>query len=97
MIPVAILAGGKGTRLGSIATDIPKPMVPVLGKPLLEWQFDLAHFHKAPSVTVFAGHKAEICCAWQASHTQLADHSFGQHTDDVHLFDDYLVLRGRGG
>lgn len=60
MIPVLILAGGKGTRLGSLAADIPKPMVPVLGRPLLEWQFDLALAHKAPSVTVFAGHKAEI-------------------------------------
>ena len=60
MIPVLILAGGKGTRLGSLAADIPKPMVPVLGRPLLEWQFDLAHQHKAPSVTIFAGHKAEV-------------------------------------
>ena len=60
MIPVLILAGGKGTRLGSLAADIPKPMVPVLGKPLLEWQFELAHSHGAPSVTVFAGHRAEV-------------------------------------
>lgn len=60
MIPVLILAGGKGTRLGSLAADIPKPMVPVLGRPLLEWQFDLAHQHAAPSVTIFAGHKAEV-------------------------------------
>ena len=33
---VIILAGGKGTRLKSISGDLPKPMVPVLNKPLLQ-------------------------------------------------------------
>ena len=33
-IKVAILLGGKGKRLN--LKDIPKPMVPFLGKPLLE-------------------------------------------------------------
>ena len=37
---LVILAGGKGTRLG--LTDIPKPMCPVAGKPLLERQIELA-------------------------------------------------------
>jgi D,D-heptose 1,7-bisphosphate phosphatase len=31
-----ILAGGKGTRLKSVSDDLPKPMVPVLDKPLLQ-------------------------------------------------------------
>lgn len=30
------MAGGKGTRISSIATDIPKPMIKVEGKPVLE-------------------------------------------------------------
>lgn len=30
-----IMAGGKGTRLSSVIKDIPKPMVPVAGTPLL--------------------------------------------------------------
>lgn len=33
-----IMAGGKGTRIASVRSDIPKPMIPVAGKPILEWQ-----------------------------------------------------------
>lgn len=32
------MAGGKGTRISGIASDIPKPMIPVVGKPILEYQ-----------------------------------------------------------
>ena len=31
-----IMAGGKGTRLGKLTADIPKPMLKVAGKPILE-------------------------------------------------------------
>ncbi len=31
-----IMAGGKGTRLGAITSNIPKPMLPVAGRPILE-------------------------------------------------------------
>ncbi|WP_347161116.1 HAD-IIIA family hydrolase [Ruminococcus sp. 1001136sp1] len=31
-----IMAGGKGSRIQSIARDIPKPMIPINGKPVLE-------------------------------------------------------------
>lgn len=31
-----ILAGGRGTRLGKLTDDLPKPMVPVHGRPFLE-------------------------------------------------------------
>ena len=35
-----ILAGGKGTRLRPITYEIPKPMVPIKGRPLLEHTID---------------------------------------------------------
>ncbi len=31
-----IMAGGRGTRIASVAGDLPKPMIPVGGKPVLE-------------------------------------------------------------
>ncbi len=35
-----IMAGGKGTRIRSVASDIPKPMIPVLDKPVLQYQIE---------------------------------------------------------
>lgn len=37
---VVIMAGGKGTRISSIARDIPKPMIKIEGKPVLEYELE---------------------------------------------------------
>jgi histidinol-phosphate phosphatase family protein len=37
---VVILAGGRGTRMQPITNDRPKPMVPILGRPFLEYQIE---------------------------------------------------------
>ena len=34
------MAGGKGTRITSISSDIPKPMIPIEGKPVLEREIE---------------------------------------------------------
>ena len=36
IVKAVVLAAGKGTRMGSLTEDLPKPMLPVNGKPLLE-------------------------------------------------------------
>lgn len=36
MIRVAVLCGGFGTRLGELTRDLPKPMIPIGGRPYLE-------------------------------------------------------------
>jgi histidinol-phosphate phosphatase family protein len=56
---LAILAGGKGTRLAAVAGDIPKVLVPVGGKPVLAHQLELAAAAGVREVTVFAGHLAD--------------------------------------
>lgn len=35
-----IMAGGRGTRIASVANDVPKPMLSICGKPILEHQID---------------------------------------------------------
>lgn len=36
-----ILAGGFGTRLRSVVSDVPKPLAPVAGRPFLAWMLDV--------------------------------------------------------
>lgn len=37
---VVIMAGGKGTRISSVANDIPKPMIQIEGKSVLERELE---------------------------------------------------------
>lgn len=37
---VIIMAGGKGTRIASINSEVPKPMIPIMDKPILEYQIE---------------------------------------------------------
>ena len=37
---VVIMAGGKGTRIASVRSDVPKPMISICGKPILEYQIE---------------------------------------------------------
>jgi NDP-sugar pyrophosphorylase family protein len=40
MIPALIVAGGRGVRMGAATADLPKPMLPLAGKPILEHQLE---------------------------------------------------------
>lgn len=39
---VVIIAGGQGTRIASVNSEIPKAMIPIAGKPIIEYQVELA-------------------------------------------------------
>ncbi len=53
-----IIAGGKGSRLG--LRNIPKPMVPVDGVPLLERQINLARRYGFTKIKLLVGHLANV-------------------------------------
>ncbi len=57
---VMILCGGQGTRLASIAGDLPKPMVPVGGRPIL-WHImkGLAHWSYRDFILCL-GHRSDL-------------------------------------
>lgn len=55
-----IMAGGKGTRLQGINKDIPKPMFPVCGKPILEYQIESLKRSGINDITLIIGHLGHI-------------------------------------
>ena len=60
MIQAVIMAGGKGTRLREITRDeIPKPMAPVAGKPILQWQIETLKEQGITEIVLIIGHLGE--------------------------------------
>lgn len=58
-----ILAGGMGTRLATVVSDVPKPMAPVAGRPFLEYIFPLLKRVGVKKVVLSVGHKWEVILA----------------------------------
>ncbi|MBC7002217.1 NDP-sugar synthase [Photobacterium sp. BZF1] len=55
-----ILAAGKGTRVRPITQIIPKPMIPILGKPVMESMIQLFASHGIDKIVVNTSHLAEV-------------------------------------
>ena len=55
-----IMAGGKGTRLLELTKDeIPKSMMPVNGKPILQWQIECLYRNGIRDICLVIGHLGE--------------------------------------
>jgi len=55
-----IMAGGKGTRLLELTKDeLPKPMIPINGKPVLEWQIKCLSDNGITDICIITGHLGE--------------------------------------
>jgi mannose-1-phosphate guanylyltransferase len=54
-----ILAAGKGTRVRPITYTIPKPLIPILQKPVMEFLLELLKHHGFKEVMVNVSHLAE--------------------------------------
>lgn len=55
-----ILAGGFGTRLQSVVSDVPKPMAPVAGEPFLTYILEELYLQGFTKVILAVGYKKEI-------------------------------------
>jgi len=56
LIQTVIMAGGKGTRASSISNDIPKPMITICGKPILEYQIECLKQNNLFNIIIVVGH-----------------------------------------
>src|SRR3954469_13424718 len=59
-VPVALLAGGLATRLRPITEKIPKALVELAGKPLIDHQLALLHRNGIRRVVMCLGYRGEM-------------------------------------
>ena len=101
-----ILAGGKGRRLASRLNGLPKPLIDIAGKPLLERQIELVKRAGFEEVVLLVSHEAEVIRQFCEAHRNwdlkltLIDDGVPLGTAGAtlaawdYLADDFLVVYG---
>lgn len=57
---VVIMAGGKGTRIAQVNATVPKPMIPIEGKPILEYQIETLKKQGYTDIILIVGHMGNV-------------------------------------
>lgn len=57
---VIIMAGGMGTRIQSVRADVPKPMIEICGKPILQYQIENLKECGLTDITIGVGHLGHV-------------------------------------
>ena len=57
---VVIMAGGKGTRIARVNSEVPKPMIPIEGKPILEHQINTLKRQGYTELILIIGHMGNV-------------------------------------
>ena len=57
---VVIMAGGRGTRITSVASDIPKPMIKIGDKPVLEHELECLRSQGFTDIIITVSHLGQI-------------------------------------
>ncbi len=59
-MPLMVFAAGKGTRMGPLTANMPKPMIRVAGKPLIDHALMLGTQAGAAPIVVNLHYKAQV-------------------------------------
>jgi mannose-1-phosphate guanylyltransferase len=65
-----LLAAGKGTRLQPLTYDVPKCLVPICGRPLIEYWFDLFDMYGIGDILINTSHLAERARDYIGKHSR---------------------------
>ncbi len=69
-----IMAGGRGTRISAIAQDIPKPMIPICGVPVLEREIVCLRNQGFTDIILTVSHMGEVIMDYFKDGSQLGVH-----------------------
>ena len=86
-----ILAGGFGTRLSHVVSNVPKPMAPVYGKPFLSYVIDRLVDAGIERVVLATGYKHEVIEAWFGDSYRSAQIIYSH--EDTPLFTGGAILQ----
>lgn len=101
-----IMAGGKGTRLMPLTKDMPKPMIKLIDKPVMEYIIELLKKHGITEIAVTLGYMPEAIIsyfgngeAWGVNLTYFIEDAPLGTAGSVKsarnfLSDDFLVISG---
>ena len=67
-----VLAAGYGTRLKPLTDRVPKPLVPVAGKPMIQYALDKLQAYGIEEVIINISHLKEQLAAWLAGRKNLS-------------------------
>lgn len=101
-----IMAGGKGTRIASLNSEVPKPMIPIMGKPILEYEIETLKRQGFVEIILVVGHLGHLISDYFGDGTK-----YGVSIEYVYeeeplgtagalyllkdvLLDDFLLLNG---
>ena len=56
MMKTVIMAGGRGTRIASVNSEVPKPMIEIAGKPILQWQIECLRAQNLTDIILVVGY-----------------------------------------
>ena len=82
-----VLAAGLGTRFREVSGDLPKPLVPVAGKALIDWSLDLLVAGGVEEAVVNVHYKAD----------QMEAHLKGRAEPRIRISDERAELMETGG
>lgn len=87
---VIILAAGQGTRLRPLTNEIPKCMVEINGKPMLEWQIDLFTETGIENIVVVTGYLEDKIQYPQITKVHNADYPSTNMVYSLFCAEEYL-------
>lgn len=93
---VVIMAGGKGTRISSIASDIPKPMIKVGDKPVLEHEIECLKEQGFTDIIITVSHLGHIIMNYFGDGSKISPATGKPFGVNIEYFVEHIPLGNAG-